>query len=92
MLPALSDLACLPRLACAVMQDQCACCGLLSRASFVQGAAADAQEAQELGKALCSTGVVLRFCSNVFVWTEEVIQPVLQVSAACDRYYEVAAG
>jgi hypothetical protein len=47
-----------------------------------RGAATDQKEAQELAKALCATGVVLRFRNNVFLRPEEVMQSVLRVSGA----------
>ena len=50
-----------------------------------RGAATDEREAQELGKALCATGVVLRFRNNVFLRPEEVMQSVLRVSHTCYR-------
>lgn len=46
-----------------------------------RGAATDETEARELAKALCATGIVLRFRQNVFLRPEEVMQSVLRVSA-----------
>lgn len=50
---------------------------------WYRGAATDEGEAQELAKALCATGVVLRFRNNVFLRPEEVMQSVLRVSLTC---------
>ena len=52
---------------------------------WYRGAATDEREAQELGKALCATGVVLRFRNNVFLRPEEVMQSVLRVRPTCHQ-------